>query len=133
MALIDGNGADMKKADMKVYRAQLVELRARLRGDVSALAEAALSSQSGANGELSNVPSHMADLGSNTFEQNNTLMLMDNEELVLEQIEDALERIEDGDYGSCVRCGGRIPKMRLNVIPYTPYCVKCVSELEESK
>lgn len=123
----------MKKADQKVYKERLLELRARLRGDVSALAEAALSSQNGANGELSSIPSHMADLGSNTFEQNNTLMLMDNEEMVLAQIEDALERIEDGKYGSCAHCEGRIPKMRLNVIPYTPYCVKCASELEHSK
>jgi DnaK suppressor protein len=72
----------------------------------------------------------MADLGSDTFEQDNTLRLMDNEELVLEQIEQALERIEEGSYGTCVDCGSRIPKMRLNVIPYTPLCVKCASNLE---
>jgi RNA polymerase-binding transcription factor DksA len=58
---------------------------------------------------------------------------MDNEGEVLSQIEGALERIEDGDYGSCVECSGKIPKMRLNAIPYTPYCVKCASQLESSK
>lgn len=123
----------MKKAEMKVYKERLLALRARLRGDVNALADAALSSTGSSNGELSRMPSHMADLGSSTFEQNNTLMLMDNEELALEQIEAALERIEDGVYGSCVSCGGRIPKMRLNVIPHTPNCVKCASQLEQTK
>lgn len=122
----------MKKADMKVYKDRLLLVRARLRGDVEGLANSALSSSGSRSGELSSVPSHMADLGSNTSEQNNTLMLMDNEELALEQIESALERIEEGVYGSCVECEGKIPKTRLNAIPYTPYCVKCASQIEQS-
>ncbi|MEC9094633.1 MAG: TraR/DksA family transcriptional regulator [Planctomycetota bacterium] len=120
----------MKKIEMRPYKKMLILLRARLQGDVNALADAALGSSAEAQGELSSLPSHMADLGSDTFEQDNTLRLMDNEELVLEQIEQALERIEEGSYGTCIDCGSRIPKMRLNVIPYTPLCVKCASNLE---
>ena len=120
----------MKKIEMRPFKKLLIALRARLEGDVNALADAALGSSAEAQGELSSLPSHMADLGSDTFEQDNTLRLMDNEELVLEQIEAALERIEAGTYGKCVECEGRIPKMRLNVIPYTPVCVKCASNLE---
>ncbi len=122
----------MKKIEMRPYKKVLIALRARLRGDVNALADAALGSTAEANGELSSLPSHMADLGSDTFEQDNTLRLMDNEELVLEEIEGAIERIEAGTYGTCTECDGRIPKMRLNVIPYTPICVKCASELESN-
>ena len=120
----------MKKADLKVYKERLIELRARLRGDVSALANAALNKRSDANGDLSSMPIHMADVGSDNFEQEFTLGLMENEESTLAQIEGALERIEDGDYGSCVECGRVIPKMRLNAIPYTPYCVKCAEKLQ---
>ena len=123
----------MKKVEMRPYKKILLELRARLRGDVSTLANAALSSGSSATGELSNLPSHLADMGSDTFEQDNTLRLMDNEEEVLEMIEGALERIEAGVYGSCQECEGRIPKMRLNALPYTPYCVKCASKLEQNR
>jgi RNA polymerase-binding transcription factor DksA len=122
----------MKKNEMRPYKKILLELRARLRGDVSTLANAALSSGS-STGELSNLPSHLADMGSDTYEQDNTLRLMDNEEEVLEQIEGALERIAQGVYGSCEECEGRIPKMRLNALPYTPYCVKCASKLEENR
>ena len=122
----------MKKIEMRPYKKVLIALRARLRGDVNALADAALGSTAEANGELSSLPSHMADLGSDTFEQDNTLRLMDNEELVLEEIEGAIERIEAGAYGTCTECEGRIPKMRLNVSPYTPICVKCASELESN-
>ena len=124
----------MKKSEMKPFKEQLLSARARLRGDVSTLANAALSKTGGGSGgTLSSVPSHIADMGSDTYEQDNTLRLMDNEGEVLEQIEGALERIEDGTYGSCVECSGRIPKMRLNAIPYTPYCVKCASELESNR
>ena len=122
----------MKKADVKPFKEMLLALRARLRGDVSTLADAALS-KSGGNSNGSAVPSHMADMGSDTYEQDNTILLMNNEGETLIQIEGALERIEGGVYGSCIECEGKIPKMRLKAIPYTPYCVKCASELETSK
>lgn len=122
----------MKKADVKPFKEMLLALRARLRGDVSTLADAALS-KSGGSSNNSSVPSHMADMGSDTYEQDNTILLMNNEGETLNQIEGALERIEAGVYGSCIECEGKIPKMRLKAIPYTPYCVKCASELESSK
>ncbi len=123
----------MKKAEMKPFKEMLLGMRARLRGNVSTLADAALAKSGGmGGGSGSSVPSHIADMGSDTYEQDNTLRLMNNEGEVLEQIEGALERIEEGDYGSCIECSGRIPKMRLKAIPYTPYCVKCASAIESA-
>ena len=120
----------MKKSEVKPFKELLLQLRARLRGDVSTLANAALSKSNGANGSGSSVPSHIADMGSDTFEQDNTILLMNNEGETLAQIEGALERIESGAYGACIECSGKIPKMRLKAIPYTPYCVKCASEIQ---
>ena len=121
----------MNKAETKTYKERLIMLRGRLRGDVSAMAEAALhKTRTEASGDLSSMPIHMADVGSDNFEQEFTLSLMENEEGTLDKIEVALERIEDGTYGSCVECGGKVPKTRLNAIPYTPYCVKCASKIE---
>ncbi len=123
----------MKKRDMKVYKERLLELRARLRGDVNALAEAALhKTRSEASGDLSSMPIHMADVGSDNFEQEFTLGLLENDGETLAHIELALERIEDGVYGSCIECERVVPKTRLNALPYTSYCVKCASELEGS-
>jgi len=122
----------MKKAEMKVYRERLLALRARLRGDVNTMADAALNkSRSEANGDLSSMPIHMADIGTDNFEQEFTLSLMESEGGTLEQIESALERIEDGHYGQCEECGARIPKTRLNALPYATMCVKCASRMEE--
>ena len=121
-----------KTADWKVFRESLLVLRARLRGDVNQLADAALKkSRSEANGDLSSMPIHMADMGSDNFEQEFTLSLMESDEDTLEAIESALERIEDGAYGQCEECGGKIPKTRLKAIPYTALCVKCASQLEQ--
>jgi len=123
----------MKKADMKAYKERLLSLRARLRGDVTQMAEAALKkNRNEANGDLSSMPIHMADIGSDNFEQEFTLSLMESEEDTLEQIEASLERIEDGTYGQCEECGVKIPKTRLNAIPYATLCVKCASQQEQS-
>jgi len=121
----------MKKAEMKPFKELLLDLRARLRGDVSSLANTALSH--GDSADAGRAPADIADLGNSMLEENNSLLLMDNEEEALHQVEAALERIADGSYGSCTECGGRIPKMRLKAIPYTPYCVKCASELESNR
>src|SRR6476659_1843594 len=104
----------MKKAEMKAYKEQLLALRARLRGDVNAMHDAALKkTRSESNGDLSSMPIHMADIGSDNYEQEFTLSLMQTEEGTLDSIEAALEKIEDGIYGLCEDCEGPISKTRL--------------------
>src|SRR3954467_4608885 len=120
----------MNKRESKVYKDTLLALRARLRGDFTGLADAALrKTRSEASGDLSSMPIHMADVGTDAFEQEFTLSLMEHDGDALEQIEGALVRIEDGLYGVCVECEGKIPKARLEVLPHTPYCVKCAEKL----
>jgi len=120
----------MKKPDMLAYKDKLQLIRAQLRGDVSTMAEVALR-KSGMEGSDSNgMPIHMAELGSDNFEQEFTLGLIEAEEDTLSLIDAALERIEQGAYGKCVQCEGVIPKARLNAIPYTPVCIKCAEQME---
>ena len=120
----------MTKTDLETFRQSLLNLRARLSGNLSHLAEEALRTTGGeSSGGLSNTPIHMADLGTDNFEQEFTLSLMEHDGSALEQIEAALVRIEDGHYGVCVECEAKIPKARLQVLPHTPYCVKCAEKL----
>ena len=121
----------MKKSEMIAFKEKLHIIRARLRGDVTAMAEIALR-KSGIEGNDSNaMPIHMAELGSDNFEQEFTLGLLEADEGVLGSIDSALERIDDGSYGKCIQCDGMISKARLNAIPYTPVCIKC-AELQEN-
>ena len=67
----------MKAAEMKPFRQSLEAIRARLRGDVNTMADAALrKNRAEASGDLSTMPIHMADLGSDAYEQEFTLSLM---------------------------------------------------------
>jgi RNA polymerase-binding protein DksA len=117
---------------MKPYKEILLAIRARLRGDVNAMANAALNkTRSEANGDLSSMPIHMADIGSDNYEQEFTLSMMESEESTLDAIEAALERIEDRTYGTCEDCGKAIRKTRLKAIPYTPVCINCASLREQ--
>jgi DnaK suppressor protein len=121
----------MKKSEMIAFKEKLHIIRARLRGDVTTMAEVALR-KSGIEGSDSNaMPIHMAELGSDNFEQEFTLGLMEADEGTLGSIDAALERIQEGTYGKCVQCEGAISKARLNAIPYTPVCIKC-AEIQEN-
>jgi len=80
--------------------------------------------------ELSSMPFHMADAGSDNFEQEFSLDLMDSEKKLLKEINDALARIDEGTFGVCEGRGESISKARLNAIPWARYCVGC-AELKE--
>jgi len=121
----------MKKAEMQPFKDQLQTLRARLVGDVNGLADATLGkTRSEASGDLSSMPIHMADLGSDNFEQEFSLTLMEGEEDILREIDAALARVETGTYGICEESGKRITKARLRAIPYTRYCVESAEKME---
>lgn len=42
----------------------------------------------------------------------------------LAQVRAALQRIQDGTYGSCLDCGRQIPPVRLEAVPWAPYCIE---------
>jgi DnaK suppressor protein len=111
------------------HRTRLLRLRARLRGEMDRMADAALGQ---GRGETSTLPIHLADLGSDNFEQELTLSLVGSEKAALDQIELALQRLGDGSYGTCEECGKKIPEPRLEAIPYTTVCVRC-AEIQEQQ
>ena len=70
----------MNRVELKVYRDRLLALRARMTGDVKQLQENSLKkSRSETNGDLSSMPIHMADIGSDNYEQEFSLSLLENE------------------------------------------------------
>jgi DnaK suppressor protein len=115
----------MTKRNGQAHRDQLLFLRTRLLGDVNQMADSALNGTTPVR-----MPSDMADVGTDAFEQELTLDLLGNEKDVLEQIDAALGRIEKGSYGRCESCGRAIAKARLDAVPYTALCVRCASQKE---
>ena len=101
---------------------ELLALRARLRNDVLQMTNNAFDAKS------TRMPNHMAELGSDSFDQELTLSLLGSEQNSLDKIEAAIARIEDGTYGLCETCNARIPKSRLQAIPYASQCVRCAEK-----
>jgi DnaK suppressor protein len=118
------------KSNSDIYRSRLLDLRSRLRGEMGRMADAALGQ---GRSETSSLPIHLADLGSDNFEQELTLSLVGSEKEALDKIEVALERIAEGSYGKCEECGKKIPESRLEAIPYTAVCVQCASVQEQQQ
>lgn len=52
---------------------------------------------------------------------------------MLKQIDQALARVDEGSYGICEECGEKIDKKRLEILPFTSYCVRCQGRMEEGK
>ena len=127
----------MKKPDFAEFKKLLEALQARLQGDVLQLASEALGGDGGAE---SKSPTHMAELGTETYEQDFALSLVVNEQETLVEITAALERVHLGTFGQCEGClkdgksvtQATIPKDRLRVIPYARYCVACARAMEGS-
>jgi RNA polymerase-binding transcription factor DksA len=121
----------MTEQDLEGYRQQLLTLAARLRGDISGLTDEALRKTGGeSSGSLSNAPLHLADLGTDSFEQEVAVSLLENERQVFGEIGAALDRIEAGTFGQCERCGQEIPAGRLRALPYATHCLACARRAE---
>lgn len=108
----------------------LLAKRRELLGDMGALSDEARSNRQDAAGDLSLMPNHMADLGSDNWEQEFTLGLLENQRQILREIDEALERIDNGTYGICLGTGKAITKARLRAKPWAKYCIEYARLLE---
>lgn len=118
--------------DKAYFQALLLEKRREILRNVSEFEDEALGrSRQDASGDLSCMPLHMADIGTDNYEQEFALGLMDSERKLLVEIDDSLNRIQEGTYGICAGTGEPIGKARLEAQPWARYCVDFARKLEE--
>jgi len=110
------------------FKALLLEKRREILGNVNFMEGETLRKD---RTDLSSMPFHMADMGTDNYELENTVGLVDGERKMLIEIEDALSRMEDGAYGVCQGHNGPIPRARLEAIPWARYCVACAGLSEK--
>jgi len=79
------------------------------------------------------VPNHPAEIGTDSYEIENAVRLLETESQILEDINRALDLIEEGAYGRCEACHRRIPVKRLKAIPWARLCLACARTLERSE
>jgi RNA polymerase-binding protein DksA len=109
--------------EIEQFRQMLLQKRAEILGDVSTLHHEALAKdRRDAAGDLSSMPIHMADLGTDNYELEFTLGLIEGERAILKEIDEALMRIQRNTYGMCLATGKPIGKARLRAKPWARYC-----------
>ena len=118
--------------DTDLARQRLADERARLDGVKSTFDDEGLSDQSESDslGELSSYDQHQADVGTETFEREKDLSILEQVEAELADVEHALRRLDDGTYGTCEVCGKAIPDERLEAMPATRLCLEHQAEAE---
>ena len=89
----------------------------------------ALRNSGGSN--LSNLPLHMADMGTDNYEQEFTLGLVEKDRVLLREIHAALGKIQDGTFGLCEGTGKPISKVRLEAQPWTRYSIDYAKKMEQ--
>lgn len=135
------------KAELAKYEKLLRHQLAVLTGDVGSLRDEALRAS-----EQDNSVDHLADQGTDNYDQSFMLGLIENEEETITMIEEALDRVAgkgEVAYGMCHMCveaaerekvkkGAKkadpwIPKARLEYVPWARYCVRHQEQTERSR
>lgn len=75
--------------------------------------------------DVSRLSSHLADLGSDRAASDVSLGRRASESEEIQEIDDALARLRTGSFGLCENCELRIPRVRLEAIPYARLCLAC--------
>lgn len=122
------NQAGMSIKELEHFRELLLAKRRELVGDMSSMEREALRSGGGTN--LSNLPVHMADMGTDNYEQEFTLGLVEKDRDLLREINSALAKIQDGTFGICEGTGKPITKARLEAKPWARYGIEHARKLE---
>ena len=108
----------MSGYDEEQARARLVSERGRVEGLIANLrAEGLDQEEADQSGELAHYDQHPADSGSDTFEREKDLAILEGLEGELAEIEAALHRLDDGTYGVDEVTGEPIDPQRLDAMP----------------
>ena len=114
----------LKAAELREYQGLLLQHRAQLVGSIQAKEASALG-----DNDISKLPLHMADVGSDAYAQDLDLNLAEGMQSRLTEIDGALERIREKSYGICEHTGKAIPKKRLNAKPWARYTIEAANAL----
>ena len=109
---------------MTAARQRLEQERERLRSLIGNMADDNNKDRAAGSDDLATVDQHPADAGSETFEREKDMAILNNLEEQIIEIEKALARVDEGTYGTCEACGKPIGDERLEVVPTARYCVE---------
>ncbi len=118
---------------LREFKRLLSAKREELAGDVAQLTDEAFNRQSQEDRGQTSMPIHMADLGTDNWEQDFTLGLLANERALILEIDEALTRIEKRTYGTCLATHRKIGLARLQAQPWAKFCIDYARAQEEGR
>jgi len=115
------------KTKLKVFRDSIEKRMKEIATDMDDIQDGILdkSFPGGGLSQESVYSVHMADAGTDSFEQEKNYNLMSRESDYYKNLVIALERINDGSFGVCNICEDLIPEERMIEVPNATKCVKC--------
>ncbi|MBT5582505.1 MAG: hypothetical protein HOJ54_00700 [Phycisphaerae bacterium] len=119
----------LKPEDVEIFRTLLIDKRRRVLSALDSMETEALRSE---GSESSSMPIHMADVGSDAYEQDLKLGISASERERISEIDAALQRIADGTYGVCEVTGKAIKKARLRAKPWARWTIDTARENERT-
>jgi DnaK suppressor protein len=114
----------MNEQDLEIVKQNLIKQRQELLDQVQA--KYAASREIGE----SNVPD-LADVSSNAYNREMLLNLSEAHHRQMQDIDAALACFDSGDYGICASCGEDISPRRMEVRPFSRYCIECKTDIEK--
>ena len=114
----------MDEAQLQHAKERLLKLRTEVMKDIQQAV--AISREMGQEG----VPD-IGDMSANTYSRDVLLNLSENQRQKIRDIDAALERLAKGDYGICQRCEEEIAPKRMEVRPFSRYCIDCKTDVEK--
>ena len=109
---------------------RLEQERTRLQGIREGIQREQDDAISEAGNELSSFDQHPGDSGTETFEMEKNVSLLEQVDDELLEVEAAVQRLERGTYGTCQVCGRPIGDERLEAMPATRFCVEDQAKAE---
>lgn len=73
----------------------------------------------------------IGDMSSTTYHRDVLLNLSETQRRQIVDIDTALERMARGEYGICARCEEEIAPRRLEVRPFSRFCIDCKADVEK--
>ena len=73
----------------------------------------------------------LADKASSSYTKEFLYSLSNTERSILEEVERSIRRMDQGEYGTCMECGEKISKKRLDAVPWARFCVPCQERVEQ--
>jgi RNA polymerase-binding transcription factor DksA len=126
------DGSAWTADELQHFEKRLLDERKRAVAQMAQFDDALGMSEEEAAGEVTLWRFHMADVGTETYEREQSFMLASREGRLLCHIDEGLRRLyrTPKTFGRCDECGRKIAFERLDAIPYVPRCVHCKQDWE---